>query len=108
MSANEGERQRDSTRVVLEPSTFSPPREMRETYLNNHKAELDQMGYAARAGEWKSVMNIANHVRGTGAMYGFPAMGDAAENLVKAVENGYANSLDYLDEYIRIVKDTTV
>lgn len=108
MGENDGQKHRESTRIVLDPPTFSPPVEMREEYLNSHKAETDNMLDDARAGEWKPVMSIANHVRGTGAMYGFPAMGDAAESLVKAVENGYADSLDYLNEYVRVVRETTL
>lgn len=94
---------RDSTRLILDPPTFSPPPDMRGGYLERRKAEVESMLDCARAGEWKPVMTIANHVRGTGAMYGFESMGMAAEELVKAVQNGESRSLELMEEYARIV-----
>ncbi|MCC8165316.1 MAG: hypothetical protein LIQ31_03995, partial [Planctomycetes bacterium] len=61
-----------------------------------------------RNGEWKPVINIANRVRGTGAMYGFKTIGDAAENLVRAVTNGDPGSLALLEEYVKAVREAYV
>ena len=100
---NNNNKKRDSTRFVLDPPTFSPPPEMRANYLGSRKAEIEDMLDHARNGEWKPVMNIANHVRGTGAMFGFENIGDAAENLVKAVQNGDAKSLEFMVKYAEAV-----
>lgn len=108
MTTENDAKRRDSTRFVIEPPTFSPPPEMRKSYLERHKAELDMMLDSAKNGEWKPVVNIGNHVRGTGAMYGFPNMGAAAEELIKAVQNGDANSLEYLEAYARAVRESYV
>lgn len=93
---------------VLEPPTFSPPPEMRERYLSSRKAEIEDMLYSARNGEWKPVMKTANHVRGTGAMFGFENIGTAAENLVKAVQNGDSKSLEFLEKYAEAVNASYV
>lgn len=81
---------------------------MREAYLGRRKGELESMLEQAQNGEWKPVMNVINHVRGTGAMFGFVHVGIAAENVVKAVQNGDAKSLEQLEEYARIVRETDV
>ena len=99
---------RDSTRIIVDPPTFAPPPDMREGYLERRKAELEEMLDNARAGEWKPVVSIANHVRGTGAMYGFLNIGLAAENLVKAVQNGDAKSLQFMEDYARVVDESYV
>ncbi len=101
-------RKHDSTRVILDPPTYSPPPEMRGAYLGRRKAELDALMDHARAGEWKPVMTVVNHVRGTGAMYGFFEIGDAAAGVVRAVQNGEANSLTVMEEYARIVADASL
>lgn len=101
-------RDRDSTRIVLDPPTFTPPPEMRAAYLDKHKAEVDDLLDDARAGEWKPVMTAMNHVRGTGEMYGFHKIGEAAEAVVKAVQNGDANSLAFMEDYARIVGESSV
>lgn len=90
---------RDSTRIVLDPPTFSPSQEMRAAYLERRKGELDALLDHARAGEWKPVMTVANHVRGTGGMYGFGEVGKAAAELVRAVQNGDAQSLEFMQTY---------
>lgn len=108
MSSGESVPKKSTTRLILDPPTFSPPKEMRAEYLAERKAELDGMVDSARSGTWKPVMTIANHVRGTGAMYGFPNIGESAEALVKAVQNGYANSLTYLDAYAKAVNESYV
>ncbi len=108
MSANTIRKSKESTRIAINPPTFSPPREMRAVYLENHKDELPKMLASARAGDWKPVLDIANHVRGTGAMYGFANIGEAAEKLVKAVENGYNNSLAFLEQYVKAVSESYV
>lgn len=104
MSSGSGSNKK-TTRLILDPPTFSPSREMCAEYLAKRKSEVGDMLDSAREGEWKPVMTIANHVRGTGAMYGFPGIGDAAEALVKAVQNGYANSDSYLEAYVGKVND---
>lgn len=108
MDTNNQNSGRDSARVVIDPPTFSPPREMRSGYLNQRKSELEEMLVSARAGEWKPVLTIANHVRGTGAMYGFANIGDAAENLVKAVQNGDSKSIEWMEAYADAVKKSYV
>lgn len=80
----------DTTRIALEPPTFSPPREMREEYLAARKNELDVLLFQAQENDWRTVMLTINHVRGSGAMYGFEAAGNAAEEVSKAVQNGDA------------------
>ncbi len=99
---------RESTRIILSPPTFSPPPEMRAAYLDRRRREIDSLMDHARAGEWKPVMAAANHVRGTGAMYGFIAIGGAAEELVKAVQNGDAKSLEYMTNYANAVGEAYV
>ncbi len=101
-------RRRDSTRIIIDPPTFSPPQEMRGAYLGRRKAEIDTLMDHARADEWKPVMTVVNHIRGTGAMYGFDGIGDAAANVVRAVQNGDANSLTVMEEYARIVNDASL
>lgn len=101
-------RNRDSTRIVLDPPTYTPPPEMRAAYLDKRKAEIDTLMDHARAGEWKHVMTAVNHVRGTGEMYGFDKIGDAAEAVVKAVQNGDASSLTFMEDYARIVGESSV
>ncbi|MDR1744854.1 MAG: hypothetical protein LBS30_03775 [Planctomycetota bacterium] len=101
-------RTRDSARIILDPPTFSPTPEMRGAYLQRRKGELDALMDHARAGEWKPVMTIVNHIRGTGAMYGFPGIGDAAANVVRAVQNGDTNSLTVMEEYAGIVAGASV
>lgn len=107
MSANK-QPKKSSSRVILDPPTYSPPPEMRAGYLERRKSELDAMLDNARRGDWKPVMTIANHIRGTGAMYGFDSIGNAAENLVKAVGNGDPKSLEYMEEYVTAVKKSSV
>lgn len=98
----------NSARVELEPPTFSPPPEMRERYLSTRRAEIEDMLDHARNGEWKPVMVVANHVRGTGGMFGFDDMGAAAENLVKAVQNGDAKSFEFMEKYAEAVNASHV
>ena len=99
---------RDSTRIILDPPTFSPPPEMRAAYLDRRKGELDSLLDHAKEGEWKPVMMVANHVRGTGVMYGFSNIGRAAEELVRAVQQGDANSLEYMNHYAKAVGEAYV
>lgn len=108
MSSNDNLRKRESVRIILDPPTFSPPAEMRREYLGRRAAELEAMLDSAKAGEWKPVINIANHVRGTGAMYGFGNIGLAAENLVKAVQNGDPKSLEFMDIYAQTIRESYV
>jgi hypothetical protein len=99
---------RDSTRIILSPPTFSPPPEMRAAYLGRRKEEMDTLLDHARAGEWNPVMTVANHVRGTGAMYGFADIGRAAAELVRAVQHGDANSLEFMRKYAQNVTEAYV
>lgn len=106
--SNNNASNRDTARVVADPPAFTPPPEMRSRYLEQRKSELEMMLDSARSGVWKPVFNIVNHVRGTGAMYGFDNIGLAAEDLVKAVQNGDVKSLDYMEAYARIVSASYV
>ena len=108
MSSNDNLRKRESVRIILDPPTFSPSAEMRRDYLKRRMAELEAMLDSAKSGEWKPVVNVANHVRGTGAMYGFGNIGLAAENLVKAVQNGEPKSLEFMDVYAQVVRESYV
>ncbi len=99
---------RDSTRIILDPPTFSPPPEMRAAYLERRREELESLLDHAGAGEWKPVMTVANHVRGTGAMYGFGDIGKAAEGLVRAVQQGDAKSLEFMNRYAKAVGEAYV
>ncbi len=107
MNAN-NHNHRDSTRIVLDPPTFTPTQEMRANYLASRKAEVEDLLDHARNGEWKPVMTQMNHVRGTGAMFGFENIGLAAENLVKAVQNGDAKSLEFMVTYAEAVNASYV
>ncbi|MCC8189971.1 MAG: Hpt domain-containing protein [Planctomycetes bacterium] len=97
--------QPETDRVTLSPPTFSPPPAMREQFLARRRAELETLLRHARAGEWKPVAAVANNVRGTGAMYGFTAIGTAAELLVKAIQDG-TDGLEMLDRYVDTVNAT--
>lgn len=108
MAFGDNAKRRDSGRIVLDPPAFSPPPEMRKGYLGRRRDELDMLLVSGRGGEWKPVMTVASHVRGTGAMYGFANIGDAAENLAKAVQNGAANSLEFLEQYAKTVNESYV
>ena len=99
---------KNSTHIILDPPAFAPPAEMRKKYLDRRLLESDVMLDQANAGEWKAVMVIINHVRGTGAMYGFPNIGDAAETLSRAVQNGEADCLPYLEKYVATVRESYV
>ncbi len=99
---------RDTTRVAIEPPTFSPPPEMRSGYLEQRKSELDAMLFQAGEGDWKPVMVIVRHVRGSGAMYGFEEIGNAAEIVRLAVQAGDANSLELLRRYADAVNNASV
>lgn len=101
-------RRRETTRMVLNPPTFSPPVEMRKDYLDRLKAQLGTMIGCGKVDEWKPIVTIANHVRGTGAMYGFANIGDAAENLARAIQNGEAKSYEFLEEYAKVVNESYV
>lgn len=94
--------------ILLDPPTFVPPPEMRGGYLARRRAELEAMFDSARAGVWKPVITIANHVRGTGRMYNFAAIGDAAENLAKAIQNGDMKCMEYLETYAKVIGDAKV
>ena len=106
MSADNAMSNRKSSRIILNPPTFSPPADMRKGYLERRKAELDTLLANAKDGEWKPVENAANHVRGTGAMYGFEAIGGAAETLVRAIQNNDANCAGLLEKYVATVNES--
>lgn len=87
---------------------YSPSREMRTGYLERRRAELDMLIVSARAGEWKPIVAVVNNVRGTGAMFEFPNIGEAAENLLKAVQNGDPDSPALVDVYVKAVNESYV
>ncbi len=99
---------RDSTRLVLDPPTFSPTTEMRAEYLRKRKDELDTLLFQAGENDWKSVIVVVNHIRGTGAMYGFEAIGDAADTVVRAVQNGNTECRELLQVYAETVRDAAL
>lgn len=105
---NNSLRDRDTSRIILDPPTFSPPPEMRKGYLDRLNAEIDMMLGCAKVEEWKPIFTIVNHVRGTGAMYGFDNIGDAAEELAHAIQNGETRRYDLLEKYAKIVKESYV
>ena len=108
MVSDNQKRSRDTTRIIIDPPTFSLPPEMRSGYLERRKGEIGMMLASAGEGDWKPVVNIANHVRGTGAMYGFDNIGQAAEELVKAVQNGDSKSFGYMEAYAKAVNESYV
>ncbi len=108
MPAESKHNARETTRVLLDTPTFSPPREMRADYLNRRKAELENLLFQARENNWKQVVGTVNHVRGSGGMYGFPAISAAAESVVLAVQGGNPKSLDVLLAYAEAVGGTSV
>lgn len=108
MSAENGFVGKSTTKVILDPPAFSPPPEMRQGYLAKRNAALENLLDSVREGGWKTVYAEVNHVRGTGAMYGFPNMGAAAEALFKAIQKGDAKCRDYLNEYVETVRNSYV
>lgn len=104
----DGHTKEPSERIILDPPTFSPPPDMRRNYLDARKSEIEAMFDTARMGVWKPVVTIVNHIRGTGKMYGFPAIGDAAESLAKAIQNGDMKCMDYLQAYAKAVDEAVV
>lgn len=78
---------------------FTPLPEMRRAYLAARQAELDILLSLARENVWKEVVTVAQHVRGSGAMYGFDGVGLAAENLSRAIQNGDQKCMDYMHAY---------
>lgn len=99
---------RDTTRIILDPPTFSPPPEMRREYLERLKAQNESLIGFGMDGAWKPVVTVMNHVRGTGAMYGFDTIGTAAEVVAKAVENGDGKCLELLEAYAKTVAEAYV
>lgn len=101
-------RKRETTQVFLDPPTFSPPPEMRRDYLQRLKDQIDMMLGCAKVEEWKPIFAVVNHVRGTGAMYGFENIGDAAEELARAIQNGEPQRYELLERYAKIVNESYV
>ena len=62
----------------------------------------------AATADWKPIVTIVNHVRGTGAMYGFENIGDAAERVARAIQNGDAQSSELLDAYVQIINTSYI
>ncbi|MDR2391238.1 MAG: hypothetical protein LBE84_06145, partial [Planctomycetota bacterium] len=92
----------------LSPPAFEPSCAMRGGYLKRRKTELDAIMEQARKGEWRPIQEMANHVRGTGAMYGFPNIGLAAENLAKGLQNGDPDCRTLVDLYAKAVAESYV
>ncbi len=107
--ALEGRRgNRESTRVNLDPPTFSPSLEMRAEYLEKRRRELGDILFQAGENDWKPVMIVINHVRGSGEMYGFETIGNAAEDVSRAVQGGDADSIDVLRKYADAVNNAAL
>lgn len=109
MTHSTGRANRDSTtRIAIDPPAFAPPPKMRREYLEARKSELDALLFQAGGNDWKPVMLVINHVRGSGAMYGFGAVGSAAEEVFRAVQGGDAKSLELLQAYAEAVRGASV
>ncbi|MDR1535143.1 MAG: Hpt domain-containing protein [Planctomycetota bacterium] len=94
--------------LVLDPPAFAPPLEMREAYLRRRRDELGELRQGAGRGDWLLVRITANHVRGTGAMYGFPDIGSAADKLADALQNEDSGCRDCLENYVRAVNESSL
>lgn len=101
-------KKRDETGTQPARPAYSPSPELRSGYLERRRGELDMMIVSARAGEWKPIVAVISHVRGTGTMYGFANIGEAAENLGKAVQNGDPDSPALMDAYVKAVNESYV
>lgn len=101
-------KQQDEMKAAPARPAFSPPQAMRAGYLERRRSEVDLLLVSARAGEWKPIITVVNHVRGSGAMYGFPNIGDAANDLVKAIQNGDPDSPKLLEIYIKAINESYV
>ncbi len=108
MSAENGFVGKSTTKVILDPPAFSPPPEMRQDYLSKRNAALENLLDSVREGGWKIVYAEVNHVRGTGAMYGFPDLSTKAETLFRAIQKGDPKCREYLDDYVETVRKSYV
>lgn len=106
--AGNGSRMRNTTQVIINPPTFSPPPEMRRQYLGRLQAQTSGMIGCGKVEDWKPVATIVNHVRGTGAMYGFTNIGNAAETLARAIQNGDSKRYQLLEAYANTVNQSYV
>jgi hypothetical protein len=99
---------RDSDRRALDPPTFAPPPEMRAEYLRRRREGLEDLLGKAERNDWKALAKTLNHVRGSGAMFGFAGIGVLAEELTKAAQNGEAGCQELLEKYVKAVKEAYV
>ncbi|MDR3211610.1 MAG: Hpt domain-containing protein [Planctomycetota bacterium] len=89
-------------------SFFTVPPEMRKEYLERRQAELDALQSSASGNEWKYVFKILQHVRGTGGMFGFDSIGNAAEQVCHGIQNADLHCLQLMEDYIRTVREAYV
>lgn len=104
----EAGRSHDSDRRTLDPPTFAPPPEMRSDYLRRRREELEELLESSRGNDWRAVANIVHHVRGSGAMFGFAGIGELAEELVKAAQDGDSGRQELLEMYVKAVEEAYV
>lgn len=97
-----------NSRLLAERPLFSPSADMRRGYLTRRRGELAALVSSAKGNEWKYVVIIAHHVRGTGSMFGFPNIGETAENLCRAIQNAEPNCMDYVNLYAKAVNESYV
>ena len=87
---------------------FTPSLDMRRDYLNRRRSELEALLNSGRGNEWKYVSPIAHHIRGTGGLFGFDHICEAAENLAQAIQNADPNCMQYLELYAKAVEEAYV
>lgn len=93
---------------VLDPPAFEPPPDMRRAYLDRHRAQIGELRAAAAADRWKDVLDEVSHVRGSGGMFGFAALSDAADALVRAYDDAPDDRPRLLDAYVRTLDESYV
>lgn len=108
MTSAENDMSASDARLLAEKPVYVVPREMRAEYLAHRRSELDALISSAKGNEWKYVITIAHNVRGTGRMYGFDNIGDAAEELHKAIQNADSNCYRFVEKYETAVREAYV
>ena len=92
----------------MDPPPFSPPEDMRRHYLERRRNELTDLREKARNKDWRLVMKSVHNVRGSGAMYGFPGIGEAAAKLDFALQENSADVEALLESYVETVEQAFV
>lgn len=97
-----------ASRLLSSRPVFTLPSDMRQGYLSRRRGELEALTSSAKGNEWKYVIKLAQHVRGTGRMYGFDNIGDAAEELCKAIQSADPKCMEYVVRYAEAVHEAYV